>query len=113
MDFENQDDHRRNIVYSSILGKINSAEMMIAAAKQAASKGQLAQSNDDSIEAKKNAEAVFAAAEEAIQSLKMVRMLTVKVGSNRSIPPMGKFLNALNDYSATGSFSASDDVKKQ
>lgn len=97
--FFTDDMHRRKILIASIQGKLLSASTMIEAAINASSEARVAYTQGDNAAAAKNAEAIFAAAEEVMQSLNMVKLLSTKAGSDKLISPMPKFQNeiALHD----------------
>ena len=94
-EFQTNDTHRRKILFTSMQGKLSSANLMLDAAIEAAAEARTAYSQGDASAAERNTEAVFAAVEEVIQSLNMVKMLSTKAGSDRPIPPMAKYQNAV------------------
>ena len=101
-DFQTNDTHRRKILFTSMQGKLSSANLMLDAAIEAAAEARIAYSQGDAGAAQRNAEAVFAAVEEVVQSLNMVRMLSTKAGSERPIPPMAKYQNAVASVGEPG-----------
>jgi hypothetical protein len=101
-DFQSNDTHRRKILFTSMQGKLSSANLMLDAAIDAAADARLAYAQGDDSAATRNAEAVFAAVEEVLQSLNMVKMLSTKAGSSRPIPPMAKYQNAIAELDRPG-----------
>tara|TARA_B100001778_G_scaffold334984_1_gene350340 strand:- start:18442 stop:18819 length:378 start_codon:yes stop_codon:yes gene_type:complete len=105
-DFQTNDTHRRRILFTSMQGKLSSANLMLDAAIEAAAEARGAYASGDEATAQRNAEAVFAAVEEVLQSLNMVKMLSTKAGSDRPIPPMAKYQNAVANLGQPGTAPA-------
>lgn len=79
------DIHRRKVVKSSIAAKLASASVMVQSAREAAEQLKTAQQNNDALDSKNQAEAVYAAVSEALTSLETVRNLSVIIGAANTV----------------------------
>lgn len=90
--------HRRQIMFSSIKGKLSSANIMLDAAIDAADKGKRAHDSGHEDVANDCSEAIFAAVEEVLQSINVVRSLSIKSGSLNEIPKMQKYISEVDNF---------------
>lgn len=95
------DKHRRRILFASIKGRLESMlpllEESIYSAEEASQiikKTPVGRGPEDTYA---DAEAVFAAVEEMIQTLAFIRQMAPKVGGPTQIQPMQTFQNAVAD----------------
>lgn len=95
--------HRRQIMFSSIKGKLSSANIMLDAAIDAADKGKRAHDSGHEDVAKDCSEAIFAAIEEVFQSISVVRALSIKSGSHNEIPKMPKYSTEVDNFNNNSS----------
>ena len=89
------DTHRRQVALTSMRGKIAANRLMMETADRMADRAMQAEEAGDYISAYRHSEAVYAAVEEVMTSLKLVQVLCVKSSNRNSIPELPKFKQAV------------------
>jgi len=91
------DTHRRQVALTSMRGKIAANRLMMETADRMADRAMQAAEAGDYVSAYRHSEAVYAAVEEVMTSLKLVQVLCVKLSNRNSIPEFPKFKQAVEN----------------